>query len=106
VLGGIDPKQMSSIMKKMGIKTEEIEAEEVVIKGKRTIVIKEPKVTQIDMQGQKTFQIAGRIEESEEKGNDADLVMEQTGATREEAERALEETKGDIAEAILRLKKD
>jgi nascent polypeptide-associated complex subunit alpha len=106
VLGGIDPKQMNALMKKMGIKTEDIDAEEVVIKGKKTIVIKEPHVTAIDMQGQKTFQITGRIEEAEEKSSeDLELVMAQTGATKEEAEKALEESGGDIAEAILKLKK-
>ena len=34
---------------------------------------------------------------------DIDLVVEQTGKTTQEAKKALEETKGDIAEAILKL---
>jgi nascent polypeptide-associated complex subunit alpha len=108
MLGGIDPKQMAAMMKKMGIKTENIEASEVIIKGPKTIVITEPNVTVVDMRGQKTFQIVGRVEEKKEEANSEDIqmVMERTGAGEGEARAALEEAGGDIAEAILKLKKD
>jgi len=106
VLGGIDPKQMASMMKKMGIKTETIDAKEVIIKGQKTIVIKNPTVTVVDMQGQKTYQIMGNAEEKkEESREDLELVMEQTGSTEDEARGALDESEGDIAVAILKLKK-
>jgi nascent polypeptide-associated complex subunit alpha len=105
MFGGIDPKQMAGMMKKMGIKTENIEAEEVVIKGPKTIVIKEPSVTMMDVQGQKTFQIMGRIEEREDNSEDVKLVAEQAGASEEEARKALDDSNGDIAAAILKLKK-
>ena len=106
MFGGIDPRQMQSMMKKMGIKTEEIDANEVVIKGEKTIVIKNPKVTLMEVQGQKTFQIMGDIEEAKtELFNEEDvmLVAEKTGKTKEDAKKALEESNGDIAEAILTL---
>lgn len=109
MLGGIDPKQMNAMMKKMGIKTETISAKEVVIKGERNIVIKEPQVTVIEAQGTKTFQISGRIEEekkAEGTAEDVEMVMEQSGANEDDAKRALEETNGDIAEAIMKLKGD
>jgi len=106
VLGGIDPKQMAGLMKKMGIKTETIEAKEVIIRGQKTIVIKNPQVTVVDMQGQKTYQIMGTAEEKkEENREDLELVMEQAGATEDEARAALDESEGDIAIAILKLKK-
>jgi len=106
MLGNIDPKQMDALMRKMGIKSQSIDAEEVVIKGPRTIVIKEPQVTMMEVQGQKTFQIAGRIEEAvEENKEDLAVIMEQTGASEEEARRALDDSQGDIAEAIVKLKK-
>jgi len=106
MFGGIDPKQMASMMKKMGIKTENIEATEVIIKGPKTIVIREPQVSIVEMQGQKTFQITGRIEEKIEEASSEDIhmVMEQTGASEENARKALEESNGDIAEAIMKLK--
>ena len=106
MLGGIDPKQMAGMMKKMGIKTETIDAKEVIIRGSKTLVIKNPQVTVVDMQGQKTYQIMGRAEEKkEENREDLDLVMEQAGATEDEARGALDEAEGDIAIAILKLKK-
>lgn len=106
MMGGIDPRQMAGLMKKMGIKTETIEAEEVTIKGSRTIVIRNPQVTVVDMQGQKTYQIMGDVEEKkEENKEDLELVMEQTGATEDAAREALDGSEGDIALAILKLKK-
>ena len=104
MFGGVDPKQMHAMMKKMGIKTEEIRASEVVIKGEKTLVIKNPQVTMMEVQGQKTFQIVGEISESNKyTEEDAKLVMEKTGKTLEEATEALEKVEGDIAEAILLL---
>ncbi len=66
MFGGINPKQMEAAMKKMGIKTQAIEADEVIINGPKRIVIKKPQVTMMEMQGQKTFQIMGNVEEGEE----------------------------------------
>ncbi|MFH1056877.1 MAG: nascent polypeptide-associated complex protein [Candidatus Micrarchaeota archaeon] len=110
MFGKMDPKQMSSLMKQMGIKTEEIEAERVVIEktdGSR-IVVESPSVQCIDMKGQKSFQVMGSIKEegsSGEKGkSDVDIISEECGCTHEEAEKALEEAEGDLAQAILKLK--
>ncbi|NYZ79955.1 nascent polypeptide-associated complex protein [Candidatus Micrarchaeota archaeon] len=106
MFGGIDPKQMSAMMKKMGIKTDDIEASEVVIKGKKTIVIRNPHVTMMEVQGQKTFQVMGDVSETSAPAfteEDAELVAEKTGHSKEEAKKALSETNGDIAEAIVLL---
>ena len=104
---GMGPKNLEAMMKKMGIKTENISADEVIIKGEKTIVIKEPQITLMEIKGQKTFQIIGRIEEVKEAGKvkeeDIELVMEKTGASREKAVEALEKSQGDIAKAILSL---
>jgi nascent polypeptide-associated complex subunit alpha len=97
---------MAGLMKKMGIKTETIEAKEVIIRGDKTLVIKNPQVTVVDMQGQKTYQVMGTAEEKkEENKGDLELVMEQTRATEDEARVALDEAEGDIALAIFKLKK-
>jgi len=102
----MNPKMMKQAMKKMGIKQDEIDAEEVIIKLKdKNIVIRNPNVTKINMQGHDTFQIMGDI--SEEGGsNEEDIktVVDQTGCSEEEAKTALEKY-DDIAEAILNLKK-
>lgn len=105
MLPGINPKQMQAVMKQMGISQTEIDALKVIIEKEdgNKIVINNPSVTKIKMQGQETFQISGDI--SEEQGfleNDIKVVMEKTGCSEKEAKKALEET-GDLAEAILKL---
>ena len=104
----INPKQMEKMMKQMGIQTVEIPATEVIIKTTgKDIIISNPQVSRVSMGGQETFQIVGEVsEKSEEKFSKEDLqmIVEQTGCSEEEAADALEET-GDIAEAILKLKK-
>lgn len=107
MLPGMDPKQMAKMMKQMGIKSDELEATKVTIElkdGSRLVVF-EPSVVQIDMQGQKSFQISGKVHEEQDAGeDDIKMVMEAAGCSREEAQNALRETNGDIAEAIIRLK--
>ena len=58
----INPKQMEKLMKQMGMQMAHIDAEEVIIRtASKDIVIKEPEVSRINMMGQETFQIAGRM---------------------------------------------
>ena len=108
MLGGVNPKQMQAMMKKMGISNEDIPASKVTIDkidGSK-IIINNPSVTKVSMQGQVTFQIAGEIsEEAGEKFSEEDIktVVEKTGKSEDEAKSALEEANGDLAEAILSL---
>ena len=106
--GGVNPKQMGQMMKRFGIKNEEIDAKEVVItlnNGKK-LIIENPQVQAIEMQGAKTYTIAGKArEESGVPDEDITMVAEQAGVTKEEAKTALEENGGDIAATILNLKK-
>ena len=106
--GGLDPKKMQAVMKQMGISQNEILAEKVIIEksdgGK--IVIRNPSVAKITMQGQESFQISGEVsEEAGEKFSEADVetVMEKTGKPEVEAREALKGSNGDLAEAILEL---
>lgn len=105
--GGVNPKQMAQMMKQMGIKVDEINAEKVVFElgaGKR-LVFDKPQIQAMTMQGKKTYTLIGdAIEEEGIPQEDIDMVSEQTGKTKEEAKKALEQTNGDIAEAILKLK--
>ncbi|MEK6892084.1 MAG: nascent polypeptide-associated complex protein [Nanoarchaeota archaeon] len=107
---GMNPRDVQKAMKRLGIRQEEIDAEIVIIKtADKDIIIKNPQVSRVNMGGQETFQIAGDIEESGRSGkveiNDDDVatVVGQTNCTREEALDALEESNGNLAEAILKL---
>lgn len=106
MFGGIDPKLMKQAMKRMGIKQEEIRASEVIIKtADKNIVIRNPQVAKVNMMGQDTFQISGDITETSGiSEDDVKTVAEQAGVSEEKARAALEESKGDLAEAILKLK--
>ena len=106
-MGKIDPRKMQGMMKQLGINQEEIDALRVVIeKSDGKIIIENPSVQKISMQGQISFQVSGEIsEESAEKFSDDDvkLVVEKTGEDEESVRQALEEANGDIAEAIIKL---
>ena len=117
----INPKKMQAMMKQLGIKQEDIDAERVIIeKSDGKIIIEEPSVVKVNMQGQETFQISGNIREesieegSEEEGEsdeenkvqldkDIQTIMEKTGKNKEEVALALEKNEGDIAATILEL---
>jgi nascent polypeptide-associated complex subunit alpha len=102
-----DPKQIANLMRQMGIKSQELEATKVTIELKdgTKLLVFEPSVIEIEMQGVKSFQISGKIQEQKDASEeDIKIVMENAGCSREEAQNALRETGGDIAEAILRLK--
>lgn len=105
----IDPKQMERAMKQMGMNVTNIDAEEVIIRtADKEIVISNPQVSKIKVMGQETFQITGEVSERPREDindDDVEMVAEQTGVSKEEARDMLRET-GDIAEAIMRLKKE
>ena len=103
MMPGMNPRQMNKMMQKMGIKQEEINASEVIIRTpEKNLVIKNPSVTKVDAMGQKTFQITGDItEESPITEEDINTFAEQANVSKEEAKKALEGSKGDLAEAIM-----
>ena len=107
--GRINPRQMNQMMKRLGINVKEIEnVEKVIIQtNDKEYIFENADVTIMDAQGQKTYQVTGNpiINDRKEelKEEDIKLIMEQTGRSKEDAIKALEETKGDIAEAIMKL---
>ncbi|MBP7708527.1 nascent polypeptide-associated complex protein [Candidatus Pacearchaeota archaeon] len=108
MFGNINPSQMKGMMKKMGIAQTDIKAERVIIEcGDKNIVIENPSVMKVSMQGQVSYQISGdEIEEEKSSFNEEDvkMVMEKTGKSKEEVEEFLEKNEGDIAAAIIGLK--
>ncbi len=113
MMRGIDPKQLQQAMKKMGMKQEEIEADEVIIKTPgRNIIIKNPNVAKVTMMGEESFQISGKIVEEEISSepeiseDDIQTVMDQTGCSEDDAIKFIKKSDGDLAQAILELQKD
>jgi nascent polypeptide-associated complex subunit alpha len=102
---------MERMMRQMGIKSKQLEGvKEVVIKlPDREIVVPNAQVVLTEMSGQRSYQVSGqefeRKPEFEPSEDDVKLVMEQTGAGRDAVVEALRETRGDIAESIIKLKK-
>ncbi|HPJ87199.1 MAG TPA: nascent polypeptide-associated complex protein [Candidatus Pacearchaeota archaeon] len=102
---------MQGMLKKMGISQEEIDASRVIIEktDNSRIIIDNPSVTKIKMQGQETFQIAGDISEESAKEEtsekDIKMIIEKTGVSEEIARETLEKNNGDLAETILELSK-
>jgi nascent polypeptide-associated complex subunit alpha len=88
------------------------DVEQVVIKtSAKEITIEEPEVAVLEVQGQKIYQVTGgkiteKAAERKPSGiaeEDVRLVADQTGKSPDEARRALEESGGDLAKAILLL---
>ena len=109
----MNSRKAAQMMKKMGIQQVEIPATEVIIKTpEKEIIITEPQVSKVNMMGQETFQIVGNINERELSTKpeinqeDVKTVMEQADVTEEEAKKAIEDSEGDLAKAILSFKKD
>lgn len=110
MMPNIDPKQLKKVMDRMGIKSESIDAARVVIEtAERDIIIDNPEVIAINAQGATSFQVSGNVHEVDKgrvaiEQEDIEVVREKTGISDDERIRkALEESNGNIAEAILRL---
>lgn len=100
------------MMQRMGLNMSPLtDVQEVVIRaGTKDIVIKNPEVSVLDLQGQRIFQVVGgEISEKtvERKAaipeEDVQLVAQQAKVSLDQARAALEETNGDLAQAILLL---
>ncbi|NIR86647.1 nascent polypeptide-associated complex protein [Candidatus Bathyarchaeota archaeon] len=107
----VSPREAKRMMQRMGLSMEGIpNVEEVIIRtSAKEIIVDNPEVAVLDLHGQKIFQVTGQITEKkiekkmEIPEEDVRLVADQTGKSMEEAEKALEETGGDLAKAILLL---
>jgi len=109
MIPGVNPRQMKAMMKKLGMKSEEIDGvEKVVIYTKSgNYVFDNAEIVATTMQGMTTYQINGepRFEEGEIEipEDDIALVSEQAQVGKDEAKEALKSVGGDIAEAIIKL---
>ena len=111
MMPNMDPRALKSMMAKMGIKSSELAASDVVIHcADRDIRIENPQITTIEMNGAVSFQISGNVTEKEKSldieisESDVRMVMEKTGVKEEEkARKAIRDANGDIAAAIMSL---
>jgi nascent polypeptide-associated complex subunit alpha len=109
----VNPREAKRMMQRMGMSMDAVQdVQEVVIRtSTKEIKIEEPEVAILAVQGQKIFQVTGgkiteKAAEHKTTGiaeEDVKLVADQTGKSLEEARRALEESGGDLAKAILLL---
>ena len=115
----MSPREAQRMMKKMGMSVENVEgpAEVTIRTPSREIVVQGADVSLTRMQGQTIYQVMGgkvteRAPAAEEAGvsrgpvvaeEDVQLVAQQASVSVEAARKALEETGGDLAQAILLL---
>ena len=109
-MGKVDPRKLQGMMKQLGIDQQGVDAESVIINkrdGSR-IIIENPSVQRISMQGQHSYQISGNEREENEgiRPDDIKLVAEKSGKSESEARAALEASEGDIASAIMSLSEE
>ena len=116
----MDSRRARRMMKQMGMNMNELgDIKRVILLGdKREIIIEGPQVTSINVQGTKMYQIAGgketegkpssSVEVHEEAPlmipeEDILLVAQQANVSIEMARKALEDSEGDLAQAIIKL---
>ena len=108
----INPREAKRMMQRMGLNMNALPNVELVTirTNQKEIIVEEPEVAVMEMQGQKIFQVTGgEISEKtvERKSavleEDVRLVADQAGSSLEEARKALKECEGDLAKAILTL---
>ncbi len=112
MIPNVDPRALKSMMAKIGMKSTEINAIKVIIEcPDKEIIIDEPSVTKIELQGTESFQVAGRVSEQDKHfdlkitDDDIKIVMEKAGISdADAAAKALEKANGNIASAILSIK--
>ena len=106
MIPGMDPKKIQQALKQMGMKMDDVPASQVIIKTESgDITIEEPQVIKTSMKGQVIFQVSGKVKQQDFSDEDIKLVMEQSGIKdKEKIKKVLEQTNGDIVEAIMKLK--
>ena len=114
MLPGISSRQARRLLQKLGLQMKEFEGvKEVILRMEdgRELVVESPLVYQLASKDLSMLNIIGKLverkataeEEISLSEEDVELIMQQTGASRDEAIQALIESGGDLAEAILKL---
>ena len=116
----MNPREQRRMMQRMGMNMDSVpDVQQVIIRtNAKDIVIDEPEVAILQVQGQKMYQViggnvseqapsaratAGTLAKPSFSDEDVQLVADQTGKSLQKAKEALEESGGDLAKAILLL---
>jgi len=109
----VNSREAKRMMQRMGMNMDSLpDVEQVVIKtGSKEITVEAPEVAILEVQGQRIYQVTGgkvteKVAERKPSGiaeEDVKLVADQTGKSMEDARKALDESGGDLAKAILLL---
>ena len=115
----MNPREQKRMMQRMGMNMDSVpDVQQVIIRtAGKDIVIDEPEVAILQVQGQKMYQvIGGQVSEQAPSARvgavaakpsfseeDVQLVADQTGKSLDKAREALKEAEGDLAKAILLL---
>ncbi len=116
----MNPREQKRMMQRMGMNMDSVpDVQQVIIRtAEKDIIIDEPEVAILQVQGQKMYQvIGGQVSEQAPSAGfgaagpakptfseeDVQLVADQTGKSLEKAREALKEADGDLAKAILLL---
>lgn len=111
----MNPREANRMMQRMGMNIKQIDdVTRVVIESAlKRIVIDDPEVAIVTVQGQTVYQVGGGRSREEAvassqssviSADDAKLVAEQAGVSVQEASNALQQSSGDLAQAIILLK--
>src|SRR5438132_894970 len=108
----INPREANRMMQRMGMQVKQVDdvTRVIIESASKRIVIDNPEVAIVTVQGQTVYQVGGGTAREEGPGGespqeDAKLVASQAEVSVEEAAKALRQSGGDLAQAIIILKK-
>jgi nascent polypeptide-associated complex subunit alpha len=108
--GKVNPREANRMMQRMGMQVQQLDEVTKVIMESPTkrIIIDNPEVATVTVQGQTIYQVGGGTVREEGIGggseDDVKLVASQAGVSTEQAANALRQSNGDLAQAIILLK--
>lgn len=107
----MNQREQQRMMQRMGLQVQQMDdiARVIMETSTKRIIIDNPEVATVTVQGQVIYQVGGgNVREegltSQPSSEDARLVASQAGVSEAEAAGALRESGGDLAQAIMSLK--
>jgi len=107
----INPREANRMMQRMGMQVKQVDdvTRVIIESASKRIVIDAPEVAIVTVQGQTVYQVGGGTAREEglagvSTQEDAKLVASQAGVSVDEAAKALQQSGGDLAQAIIVLK--